>query len=643
MAYYNLVAEYASLIVIILAIVGFALAEDKGTTRYSALRWMQFATLISILITIGSLLTADFFMYFPVWLVDVLKYLYFLTSPIVAPIALFYAITLMHPKTYKVGFFKKYAWAWVPYAIYCVFVLTNGIHRLIFTISPTEGYIRGELFRITYVIALLYIAMVVFFAIKHSKTPQRNALIVICTNLLLASLIFCTQLIFPPIQLSGLASVAGVLIIQFYVHNVTHKTDPLTELFNRANLTTNMAKLCKADIPFSLFVFSVRNFKGINERNGLKFGDGLLEKIAIRLRTYLPYRQLFRYSGDEFALLIPDYDNQREHNIEEIYHGIKEVYKINNNTITPDFVYARVDYPEFGSKAEEIISAMDYSLAIIKKETNNSSYLYEKAICNQMKRRNYVIERIKKALNTDGFEAHYQPIYSVKKNDFIMAEALIRFKPEQGEFISPMEFIPIAEETGLIGRITTTMLELVSSDYRKMIDLLGENLRVKSISINFPYTFFTKEGAAEEVSAIVKKYGLLPERINMELTERVLATDIDNNLKIMNEFTKRGFVFELDDFGVEYSNFSMLFKVPIHVVKFDRSLVESSTCNEKRREFFIKFVSAMKAMDKEIEIVMEGVENEDVKKFLIENGSDYIQGYVFSKPLPWKEYVDFIS
>ncbi len=643
MSYYNLVAEYASLIVICIAIIGFALDEDKSSTRYRALRWMQFATLISIIVTIWSLITADYFMYFPVWVVELFKYLYFLTSPILAPIALIYAITVMYPKTHKIDFAKKYSWAWIPYAIYCGIILTNGIHRFIFTISPTEGYVRGEFFKITYVISLLYILLVILFAIKNIKTPQRNILLVICFNLFVCSLIFCAQLIFLEVQLSGLACVSGVLIMQFYVHNVTQKTDSLTELYNRATLTISMEKLCKAGTPFSLFVFSIRNFKGVNERNGLKFGDDILEQVGRRLREYLHHRQIFRYSGDEFALLLPNYKTSENQNIEKLYEGIKEGYEIKNHMANLDFLHARVDYPEFGNKAEEIISAMDYSLFIAKKESDETSCFYEISVCDKMKRRNYVIERIKKALRADGFEAYYQPIYSARKKDFTMAEALIRFKEEEGEFISPAEFIPIAEETGLIDRITRKMIELVCVDYRKMLDSLGENIRVKSISINFPYEFFRKEGAADEVEKMVRKHNILPEQIKIELTERVLATDVDKNLKIMNEFTVRGFAFELDDFGVEYSNFNMFFNVPIHIVKFDKSLVENSTRDEQRKDFFAKFVVAIKAVDKDLEIVMEGVETEEIKDFLLECGGDYIQGYIYSKPLPWREYVEFIS
>ncbi len=643
MAYYNLAAEYASLIIISLATVSFLLDQSKGTTRYGALKWLQLGTLVSIVVTIGSLVTADFYMNYPLWVVDILKYLYFLTAPIAAPLALFYGITLTYHKTYRINFFKKYIWAWLPYVIYCIIILTNGLHRLIFTISPSEGYIRGGLFRITYVIALVYFLLIIYLTVINFKTPHRKSLLIICLNLFISSLIFCAQLLIPQLQLSGLASVTGVLIIQFYVQNVSHNSDALTELYNRAALTNLMTRLCKSRTSFTLFVFSIRNFKGINERNGLMFGDALLEEISLRLRVLLPHRDVFRYSGDEFAVLMHEQDYQYINKIDEIFENLNKSYTVDGIIISVDFIYARVDYPRFGTKPQDIISSVDYSLSLIKKGVGNISFVYDVGICEQMKRRNYVIERIKKALDTDGFEAYYQPIYCVKKSEFTLAEALIRFKPEQGEFISPGEFIPIAEDTGLIIRITKTMLNLVCCDYQKLINILGNNTKLAGISINFPYVMFMKNGSAKEVYEIVNSYNLSPDMIKIELTERTLATDIENTLKIMNEFIKLGFVFELDDFGVEYSNFSMFFSIPIRMIKFDRSLVVSSAEDEDRRDFFNKFLTAVKALDNDIEVIMEGVEDDEVKQFLINCGSDYIQGYVYSKPLPINEFIRFLS
>ncbi len=642
MAFYNLAAEYASLIIICLATISFALNESKGTTRYGALKWMQLATLVSIVSTIASLVTADYFMNYPLWVVDALKYMYFLTCSIAAPMALFYGITLIYPKTYKINFFRKYYWAWLPYAIYCLFVVTNGIHRLIFTISPTIGYVRGDLFRISYVIALYYFGLVIYFTIKNFKSPQRLSLLLICLNLFIATLIFCTQLIFPSLQLSGLASVVGVLIIQFYIHNVSQNTDPLTELLNRTSLTKRMTKLCETDTPYSLIVFSIRNFKGINERNGLSFGDTLLEQIALRFRTLFLNKQLFRYSGDEFALLLPGYDSALKQKVQDICESLKQPFELDDSAFSIEFVYAQVDFPQFGTKTQEVMSAMDYSLSIIKKSTNDTISFYDINIVEQMKRRNYVIERIKKALDTDGFEMFYQPIYSIKMDEFSMAEALIRFKPDQGDFISPGEFIPIAEDTGLIVKITEMILELVCSDYSKIINKFGSALKLSSISVNFPYTMFMKKGVAKEVNDVVTRHNLSADMIRIELTERTFATDLDATLKMMKEFLDYGFSFELDDFGVEYSNFSMFFRAPINIIKFDRSFVVGSTSNEKHRDFFNKFMLAVKSLDKDIEIVMEGVEDDELKNFLIECGCDYIQGFIFSKPLPFGDYCNFI-
>ncbi len=643
MAFYNLAAEAASLVIICLATISFALNESKGTTRYGALKWMQLATLVSIVATLASLITADFFMDYPLWMVTALKYMYFFTCSIAAPMALFYGITLIYPKTYKINFFRKYYWAWLPYAIYCLFVATNGIHKLIFTISPTIGYVRGEWFKVSYIIAFYYFGLVIYFTIKNFKSPQRLSLLLVFLNLFVATIIFCTQLIFPPLQLSGLASVVGVLIIQFYIHNVSQNTDPLTELLNRASLTKRMTKLSETNTPYSLFVFSIRNFKGINERNGLNFGDTLLEQIALRFRTLFLNKQVFRYSGDEFALLLPNCDKALKQKIQDMCVNLKLPFYIDDSTFTIEFVYARVDFPQFGTKTQEIMSAMDYSLSIIKKSTNDTINFYDIKIVEQMKRRNYVIERIKKALATDGFEMFYQPIYSIKLNEFSMAEALIRFKQDQGDFISPGEFIPIAEDTGLIVKITETILELVCSDYRQLVQQFGSNLKLSSISVNFPYTMLMKKGVAKEVYDTVTCHNLSPDMIKIELTERTFATDLNAALQMMQEFLNYGFSFELDDFGVEYSNFSMFFRVPLNIIKFDRSFVVSSTSNKKHRDFFNKFLIAIKSLDRDIEVVMEGVEDEELKSFLIECGCDYIQGYVFSKPLPFGDYCNFIA
>ncbi len=641
MPFYNLAAEIAALLVVCISMTSFLLDDNKVSTRYSALKWFYIATLASIIITLVSLWTTDHYTIVPLVITDIFKYLYFFTASIAAVMALYYAITLTHYKNHKFNFFKQYVWAWLPYAIYCVIIATNGIHRLIFTISPTEGYIRGEYFRITYVIALIYYGLIIYFTLKHFKTPQRTALLVICLNLLIATLIFCTQLFIPSLQLSGIASVCGALVIHFYVQNVSRTTDPLTELYNRQTLTIQMTKLCKEQESFDLLVFSLRNFKGINERNGLHFGDTLLEQVALRLRNFMPAKQLFRYSGDEFAMLIPRSDMNGVLHVGEYLQKLEAPYCIDDTQFTIDLIAARVEYPLFGTKTEELISAVDYSLYLLKKNPEDKNIIFDATVPEVMKRRHYIIERLKDAIENNGFEAYYQPIYSVNDKSFPFAEALIRFKPCDKPFISPAEFIPIAEETGMILKITTMMLELVCADYRKLLDMYGDNLQIKSISVNFPYVHLMKNNAEEEMLEIVQRYNLSPSMIKIELTERTFAKDLEKTIEVMHEFIEKGFIFELDDFGVEYSNFGMFFNVPINIIKFDRSLVMNATSTPERREFFRQFLIAMKKV--EMRVVMEGVEDGELLSFLSECGSDYIQGFVFTKPLPFAEFSEYIS
>ncbi len=641
MPFYNLAAEYASFFIICISMGSFLLDSNKGSTRYSALKWMYITTFCSIIITIVSLLSTDYYQHVPLIITDIFKYLYFFTASIAAPMMLVYSITLTQYKNYKFNFLKQYVWAWLPYVIYLIFIITNFMHRLVFTISPTEGYIRGEYFRITYVIAILYILLTIFYIIKHLKTPQRGALLIVALNLFVSTCVFCAQLIVPSIQLSGLASLCGILILHFYVQNISKTRDPLTELNNRQFLTTQITKMCKSKSPFHMFVFSIKNFKGVNERNGLAVGDAILEQFALRLRECYSAKYLYRYSGDEFALILPGNNKEVLDNVDFLYQELSKPYITNETITTLDLVIARVDYPEFGESNRELISVMDYSIKIIKKDQGNSYYINDVSICNSMKRRHYIIEKLNHAILDDGFEVHYQPIYSIKEKNFPYAEALIRFKDSGDSYISPGEFIPIAEETGLILKITSILIRLVCADYRDMIDKFGDKIKTNSVSINVPFIWLSQKQSLDEILAVLDEYDLDPSMIRIEITERTFANDLEQIVRTMNEFIEKGFVFELDDFGVEYANLGMFFNVPVDVIKFDRVIVKDSNLNQERRDFFKALVLTVKKAN--VSIIMEGVEDQELLDFLAECSEEYIQGYVFSKPLPLKEYCTFIA
>ncbi len=637
---YNIAAEYAALVIIFVSMIGFLVEKSVVSTRYRGLKWMYYSTFFSILVTIACITTTNHYMVVPIWITDLMRVMFFLTSPLLALLYLFYSLSIIYNKMNIYELTKKYMWMIIPYAIYTLVVVTNPLHRLIFTVSPESGYIKGDLNQISYYIAFIYFTLIIHLVIKYRKTPQRNVLMIICLNYFLSAVIFSLQIFMPLIQLSGLACVSGMLVVHFYILSVSKSVDPLTELNNRQTLTYNLTQLCENKIPFSLAVLSIRNFKSINERMGLESGDAILSDMAMRLRTALPSKDIYRYSGDEFAYLITFPNNTVNELLKRVTQKACEPFMLSESQIGLDIVYARVDYPAFGENVKEIISSIDYSISLVKQNAKETNFFYDPSICVKMKRRNHIIEILKTAIENDGFEVHYQPIFSSKCGIFPMAEALVRLKKTGGEQISPGEFIPIAEEIGLVSKITYIVLEKLCQDFRYLIDKYGDELQLQYISFNFPYVHFLKRQTVREVVEIVDTYNIPHKRVKMELTERSLVSDTETVSRVMDEFIMHGFDFELDDFGVEYSNLSLLFDIPINIIKFDRSLVCASTADEKRRTFFKHFIKAIKAMN--IEVVMEGVEEKELLHYLVDCGCEYIQGYVFSKPLPLQELEDFL-
>ncbi len=602
---------------------------------------MYYITFFAILATIASIITVNYYTMYPLEVVEFFKVLYFFFSPLLAPLYVIYAMSIVYNKMNLKALVTKFFPILVPYIIYTLFVFSNYFHHLIFRISPEEGYVRESWVRVSYYIAFFYLAVLIIFTILHRKSAQAKVLSVICLNFILSTAVFSLQIFFPLVQLSGLSCISGLLVVHLYVLSVSKSMDSLTELNNRQSLTYQLIQLCGNSTPFSLAVFSLRNFKGINERFGLNVGDEILIDMANRLRDMLPANHLYRYNGDEFAYLelYPD-SQQFNSQLKTVTDRMYEPFDVGKTSLKLDVIYARVDFPEFGLDAKAIVSAVDYSVSSVKKNLGETNFFYDPSICDHMKRRNHIIDRLKKAIDNDGFEIHYQAIYSTTHDNFPLAEALIRLKRSDEQPISPGEFIPIAEEIGLITRITYIVLEKVCGDLRSMLDRHGNALELKSISINFPYVSFLQRSTLEDVTEILQRYNIPPSMIKMELTERTLVSDTGTTRFIMDEFIKQGIEFELDDFGVEYSNLSLFFDIPIKIIKFDRSLVYSATADPDRRKFFEHIIHAVKSLD--LKMVMEGVEEQELVDYLVGCGCDYIQGYVFTKPLQYNEFVDFL-
>ncbi len=640
MLLYDLTAEYISLLMISILVVSLAWNKETPSLRQKMFNLMYVSCFISIITTIISTITSQYFTLFPIWILTVIKVLYYILTPSVSLFTFLYTIALTEISANSKITYKTWIKCLIPYLMYVLLILSNYLYPSVFYFSTEVGYCRGPLFQSTYVVAAIYIVWVYIISIKSRKTVNKNITIIICINVTVAAAISLIQFFMPHILLAGLASTTGVMIVFIYVQNSKAVSDKLTGLYNRQSLMYYIEKMARSNTTFSLYLFSLQNFKGINERYGLVLGDAILITIGQLFSKRFKKEIVFRYSGDEFALVSTVVDDDFEMRVNKIINYCKESLIIQNKEIKLSLVYTRVDYPAFSTNVKTLVSTADYAISQLKEKSFEDNYLYDIAICTEMQRVTKIIEYLKTAIKNDGFIIHYQPIYSFNSELFSQAEALVRLKNGEKYSLYPGEFIPIAEKSGLIIKITYLVLEKVCKDFREILDTRAET-GLKSISINFPFKIFFQTDMYTNVMEILNRYSISPSQIKIEITERSLISDDSTVKNVISQMKKKGFTFELDDFGVEYSNMSVFLKLPINYLKIDKSLVDVAVENKECRPFFQNLVQGIHSLGKSI--IVEGVEDKEQLEFIKNCGCEYIQGFVFSKPLPITELELFLQ
>lgn len=489
-------------------------------------------------------------------------------------------------------------------------------------------------------ILIYYILITIYFSNKFIYLCNYNLYKVIFFSVCLYEAVTVLQLYVNSILLFIFTSIFIILLIQLYMQFVKRINDRLTNVYNADTLRTHIANHSKGSDKFTIILYSISNFKMINKHYGLAYGDEVLKHVAKLLVVEFQESNVYRYSGDEFAVVINNFKKFDEKKIHDVYHKVSSFFSEEHASIAINLLYSRVDYPLFGKDAEQIFLALEYTIHSVDRNNIENNYVYNIGIVEEMRRKNHVCELLKQAIINDGFEVYYQPIYDVKTGRFSQAEALLRMKNSFTTKVYPNEFIPIAEDTGLLTDITYIVLEKVCKDLRSLLDAYGEDMELQAISVNFSYTQFLQVDMIEKVNEILSSYRILPNQIKIELTERALVEDNEIMRSVIRKMQQLGYVFELDDFGVEYSNLNVFLNLEVDIIKIDRSLLLSAFSSVENKQFFEYIMLGIKATNRKV--VIEGVEEESMLEFLFSCRCDFIQGYYFSKPLAFNDYITFV-
>jgi len=451
----------------------------------------------------------------------------------------------------------------------------------------------------------------------------RNALLSIPVIVLIGVAVFLVRGEMLGITVSFvIATLFSYLLIQNYRYSIDH----LTGALNRRALMSRVSRIFSGSTQGSILVLDIANFSYFNQNFGQQRGDKLLADIAQFLYTVSPEQKVYRYSGDQFAIVFTSTHRQQMKSVEtKIFGRFSSSWEIDDIRAKISVRMAEVPFPARFMNTEAFVSAMDLTLHHAKTGNANQVSSYSEQIRTEHERRMKVQEAIERAIEGDSLKVVYQPIYETHSLNIYSAEALSRIDDPYIGMLSPAEFIPIAEETGLIVELTYAVLRQVCKLWLDIGDR-AENL--KRIAVNLSAVNFLEPSMEEHILDMLHSYGIPPSKVKFEITETTIIHSFDQVKRVMDVCTAAGMSFSLDDYGKGYSNLEYLVNLPFSTVKIDKSIVQACQKNYTLIESIILMLTRMGK-----KVVAEGIETEQQLDLLSRAGATRLQGFLFSRPM----------
>lgn len=524
----------------------------------------------------------------------------------------------------------------VCFAVFVVLVIANIWTGWMFYFDESNAYCRGPLNAAGYFITVIQMGLVVVCYVRNRKNANSSMRRVLLQTFPVVALCIVIQRMYPEIMLNSfiMSMVATVLFLTF--NGQRPGVHALTRLNDRHRFFECLEKYIQSGRNFQVFTINIKNFGVINQKYGHMFGDELLYQFAFSLEKLIKNSEAFHMNGTVFALVLPcgGEENAKNHR-EEILKFLESGIVCGSDMVMLDYV--AVDYVSSTERigAEQLYEMLEYAAA--KAYKNKQHYIrYTPDLSVEMRRRRYLVERMQVADYEHGFRVWFQPIQCVSKRQFCTMEALVRIIEPDGSIISPAEFIPVAEQTGMVASITWFVLE-------ESCRILKEHpeLENTSVAINLFMAQMLEKDFRKRVNAIVDRYGIAHNRIGLEFTERAILENFAQIQSVMEQFTKDGYRFYLDDFGAGYSNFNCLLQLPFSNIKLDMNLIHMDIAsNGAQRLGLVKTLSDF-LHGQDMVVIAEGVETTDEAQVLTDMGVDRIQGYVFARPMPEEDLLAF--
>lgn len=419
--------------------------------------------------------------------------------------------------------------------------------------------------------------------------------------------------------------------------------DFLTGLPNKAFMFEKIDNLLKYDEKntFSLLFLDLDNFKMINDILGHDYGDELLKTIANKLKKCIDKGDILaRLGGDEFLILLTHkLDKERVETIAgKIINLFSRQCSLSGKEFSITASMGIVRYPYDGKDVQTLYKNADTAMYQVKEKGKNGFLFFSQDMNDRVSRKLDMENKLRKAVKNQEFIVYYQPQIDISTMQVRGVEALVRWNHPTEGILQPAEFIPAAEESGIIIEIDEYVMRTACKQLKEWID---SNYSPITISVNLTSKQFQHAYITNVLREIIRETGLNAHFIELEITESIVMKDLNVTLEILKELKSIGVKISLDDFGTGYSSLNYLKRLPIDTIKIDKSFINEITEDSKEEAIAESIIALAHKMN--LSVIAEGIETKKQLEFIKEHKCDKAQGYYFSKPVPVEEIEKLLS
>ncbi|MBO4628520.1 MAG: EAL domain-containing protein [Treponema sp.] len=526
----------------------------------------------------------------------------------------------------------------VPITVAVICILSTPWTKMIFYFDEQMQFVKGWGYQIMYLVAAIYFLSALYKIILFRKEASASQRITVYFYITMCVISVVIQTINPKLIITGFVASVSTMMVFLALVNPTNYFDKETDVLNLSAFRDVFAQYQFRNRPFRIIGIQIIGIRNLIETIGLEKKTEILRLYTIKLKAACGKHSLYRVSGSRIYVFIPDDDKTEKRIVDNIHKIFEESILVGDFRISLTEHIAIYKYPDDSTALADTEDLIRSTLSSIYNEAPCTVIHVSQKVLEKKSRELQILQVMKKAVRRGDFYVVYQPIYSFEQNRFTTAEALVRLENDELGEVSPEEFIPIAEQNGMILQIGEFVFETVC---RFVLHHKIWEKGIEYIHVNLSVIQCMQEKLADQLFKIMDLYNLDYRYINLEVTESAAIASSEVLMDNMNRLIERNMNFSLDDFGTGFSNTATLIKYPFHTIKLDKAMVWDAMHNKKAEIILKNTIEMVKMLN--MEIVAEGAETPEQVEKLREMGVDFVQGYYYSRPISRDDFLKLLN